>query len=42
MRQLEDSLAALQNLDFDAAELAAIEPLAVDGDVDLWKQPSSA
>ena len=42
VRQLEDSLAALQNLDYDAAELAAIEPLAVDGDVDLWKQPSSA
>jgi L-glyceraldehyde 3-phosphate reductase len=42
VRQLDDSLGALQNLGFSDEELAAIEPHAVDGGVDLWKEPSTA
>jgi L-glyceraldehyde 3-phosphate reductase len=42
VQQLEDSLGALQNLAFSDDELAAIEPHAVDGGVDLWKEPSTA
>jgi L-glyceraldehyde 3-phosphate reductase len=42
VRQLEDSLAAVQHLDFTDDELERIEPLAVDGGVDLWKEPSTA
>ena len=34
--QLEDSVGALGNLDFDDGELAAIDALAVDAGVDLW------
>jgi L-glyceraldehyde 3-phosphate reductase len=41
VRQLEDSLGALDNLTFSDEELARIDKLAVDGDVDLWKEPSS-
>jgi L-glyceraldehyde 3-phosphate reductase len=37
--QLEDSLAAVRRLDFTDDELARIEPHAVDGGVDLWKEP---
>jgi L-glyceraldehyde 3-phosphate reductase len=40
--QLEDSLAAVRNLEFTDDELAQIEPNAVDGAVDLWKEPSTA
>jgi L-glyceraldehyde 3-phosphate reductase len=42
VRQLEDSLGALANLDFDDEELARIEPHAVDAGVDLWREPSTA
>lgn len=38
VRQLDENLAAVQNLDFTDAELAAIDDLSVDADgVDLWK-----
>src|SRR3954451_2966807 len=40
--QLEDSLGALQNLDFSDEDLAKIEPHAVDAGVDLWREPSTA
>ena len=40
--QLEDSLGAVRNLEFSDDELARIEPLAVDGGVDLWKAPATA
>jgi L-glyceraldehyde 3-phosphate reductase len=40
--QLEDSLAAVHNLDFSDEELARIEPHAVDAGIDLWKEPSTA
>jgi L-glyceraldehyde 3-phosphate reductase len=42
VRQLEDSLGAVRNLDFTEDELARIQPLAVDGGVDLWKEPRTA
>jgi L-glyceraldehyde 3-phosphate reductase len=40
--QLEDSLGALDQLEFTDDELAAIEPHAVDAGVDLWKAPATA
>ena len=40
--QLEDSLAAVQNVEFTDDELAAIEPHAVDAGIDLWEAPSTA
>jgi L-glyceraldehyde 3-phosphate reductase len=40
--QLEDSLAAVNDVDFTDEELARIEPHAVDADIDLWKEPSTA
>jgi L-glyceraldehyde 3-phosphate reductase len=36
VKQLEDSLGALENLDFDDAELRAIDEHAVDGGVNWW------
>jgi L-glyceraldehyde 3-phosphate reductase len=41
VQQLEDNLAAVQNLDFDDDELTSIEGHAVDSGINLWK-PSSA
>ncbi|MFJ9346641.1 L-glyceraldehyde 3-phosphate reductase [Streptomyces sp. NPDC101237] len=35
--QLEQNVAALENLDFTAEELAEIDTYAVDGGVDLWR-----
>jgi L-glyceraldehyde 3-phosphate reductase len=35
--QLEQNVAALDNLDFSAEELAEIDSYAVDGGVDLWQ-----
>ncbi|MCM3302473.1 L-glyceraldehyde 3-phosphate reductase [Streptomyces pseudogriseolus] len=35
--QLEQNVAALENLDFTAEELAEIDALATDGGVDLWR-----
>jgi L-glyceraldehyde 3-phosphate reductase len=40
--QLEDSLAAVQRLDFTDEELARIEPHAVDAGIDLWREPATA
>ncbi len=38
--QLENSVAALQNADFDDAELAEIDEYAVDGALNIWQQSS--
>ncbi|WP_285240661.1 L-glyceraldehyde 3-phosphate reductase [Pseudarthrobacter sp. MEB009] len=38
VRQLEDTLGALNNLGFTEAELTAIDEFAVDSDISLWKQ----
>ena len=40
--QLEENLAALQNLEFSADELAEIDRHAVDGGVDLWRGSSTS
>jgi L-glyceraldehyde 3-phosphate reductase len=40
--QLEQNVAALENLDFDPAELERIDQFAVDGGINLWEQSSSA
>jgi L-glyceraldehyde 3-phosphate reductase len=40
--QLEQNVAALQRLDFDAGELAEIDRHAQDGDVNLWATSSNA
>jgi L-glyceraldehyde 3-phosphate reductase len=41
--QLDDSLGALENLEFDDDELARIEPHAVDAEeTDLWREPATA
>jgi L-glyceraldehyde 3-phosphate reductase len=37
--QLEDNVAALSNMDFDAAELEQIDRHAQEGDVNLWAPP---
>ena len=34
--QLEDNVAAVQNLEFSADELAAIDDHAVESGIDLW------
>jgi L-glyceraldehyde 3-phosphate reductase len=38
VRQLEDSLAAINNLEFADDELQAIDEFAVESDINLWKQ----
>ena len=38
VRQLEDTLSAINNLDFTAAELTAIDEFAVESDINLWAQ----
>ncbi|NUP59177.1 MAG: L-glyceraldehyde 3-phosphate reductase [Pseudarthrobacter sp.] len=38
VRQLEDSLSAINNLDFTDEELNAIDEFAVESDINLWKQ----
>ncbi len=40
--QLEQNVAALENLDFTAEELAEIDRYAVDGGIDLWEPSRSA
>jgi L-glyceraldehyde 3-phosphate reductase len=40
--QLEDSLGALENLDFSDEELATIDRYAVEGGINLWKASSDA
>ena len=38
--QLEDTVASLDNADFDDAELAEIDQYAVDGALNIWEQSS--
>ncbi|MDD1476845.1 L-glyceraldehyde 3-phosphate reductase [Arthrobacter sp. H16F315] len=38
VRQLEDTLAAINNLGFSAEELSAIDEFAVESDINLWAQ----
>lgn len=38
VRQLEDTLSAINNLHFTAEELAAIDEFAVESDINLWAQ----
>ncbi|MGN7147802.1 L-glyceraldehyde 3-phosphate reductase [Arthrobacter sp. SAFR-179] len=38
VRQLEDSLSAINNLSFSDDELTAIDEFAVESDINLWKQ----
>lgn len=38
VRQLEDSLSAINNLSFSDEELTAIDEFAVESDINLWKQ----
>jgi L-glyceraldehyde 3-phosphate reductase len=40
--QLEQNVAAVENLDFDDAELAEIERYAVDGSLNIWANSSEA
>jgi L-glyceraldehyde 3-phosphate reductase len=40
VRQLDDSLGALDNLDFDDSELAEIDAHAVDGSLNIWATSS--
>jgi L-glyceraldehyde 3-phosphate reductase len=40
--QLDDNLDALHNLTFSDDELARIDTYAVDGDIDLWRGPSTS
>jgi L-glyceraldehyde 3-phosphate reductase len=42
VKQLEDNVGALDHLDFDDAELAAIEQYAVDAGINIWERSSSA
>ena len=41
VRQLEDNLGALNNIEFDADELAEIDRYAVEGDINIWAQSST-
>ncbi|BAS10146.1 L-glyceraldehyde 3-phosphate reductase [Arthrobacter sp. Hiyo4] len=38
VRQLEDTLSAINNLDFTADEVNAIDEFAIESDINLWKQ----
>jgi L-glyceraldehyde 3-phosphate reductase len=42
VRQLEQNVAALGNLDFDSAELAAIDEYAVESEINMWAGSSEA
>jgi L-glyceraldehyde 3-phosphate reductase len=42
VRQLESNVAALDNLDFSADELSAIDEYAVEGGIDLWRGSSTS
>ncbi|HEY3548164.1 MAG TPA: L-glyceraldehyde 3-phosphate reductase [Propionicimonas sp.] len=42
VRQLEDSVGAVRNLDFTADELADIDRYATEGGINLWQAPSTA
>ena len=38
VKQLEDTLSAINNLDFTSQELTSIDEFAVESDINLWKQ----
>ena len=40
VKQLEDNLAATENLDFEDSELTAIDRYARESGINLWKQSS--
>ena len=40
VKQLEDNIAALQNMSLTAGELAEIDQHAIDEGINLWKQSS--
>jgi L-glyceraldehyde 3-phosphate reductase len=40
--QLDQNVAALDDLTFTADEIAAIDRYAVDGNIDLWHTPASS
>ena len=40
VQQLEETAAAVQNLEFSEAELAAIDEFALEADINLWAAPS--
>jgi L-glyceraldehyde 3-phosphate reductase len=42
VRQLDDSLHAIENLEFDPSELTSIDRHAVDGGINLWAGPSNS
>jgi L-glyceraldehyde 3-phosphate reductase len=42
VRQLEQNIAALENLSFTAEELAEIDRYAVEGDIDLWRSVATS
>jgi L-glyceraldehyde 3-phosphate reductase len=42
VKQLEDSVGAVRNLDFTADELADIDRYATEGGINLWQAPSTA
>jgi L-glyceraldehyde 3-phosphate reductase len=42
VQQLEDNVAALTNLEFDPGELDEIDQHAVEGQINIWEQSSSA
>ena len=42
MEQLDDSLGALERLDFSADELAEIDRHAVEAGINLWAESSAA
>ncbi len=42
VKQLEDSLGAVHNLEFTPAELADIDTYATEGGINLWQAPSTA
>jgi L-glyceraldehyde 3-phosphate reductase len=42
VQQLDENLDALDNLLFSAEELALIDRHAVEGDIDLWRGPSTS
>ena len=42
VKQLEDNVGAVRNLDFTDDELAEIDGHAVEGGINLWEAPSTA
>ena len=40
--QLDQNVAALDDLEFTADEIATIDHYAVDGNIDLWRTPATS